>query len=355
VLGLDVVLADGTLLGVGAHGGRAGTPAAFRHHGPELTGLFTGDCGAMGLKVRATLPLIPRLPVKGAVSFGFATPEATLAALGELGRGQLISEASMFDQGHQRARVSGAKIPWRNLVRSFLDVARTQGPFAALQMARHGRKFLEEVDYSLHLLLEAPTKAELKRQSAAARRIAARHGAWPLAPTIGQVLAARPFPPPGEMISASRFLPINGIVPHSVAPLAYRGVMEIFEAHRAALDRLGVRPGVFSIAVGAGSVLIEPTCHWEAPFLESHPKLLGAGPEGLPAFAENPGAQALVLKVWGEIAEHFLAVGAGHLQIGRLYPFRRSRNAENWALLRAFKAQVDPKGLMNPGVLGLEP
>jgi FAD/FMN-containing dehydrogenase len=261
----------------------------------------------------------------------------------------------MFDQGHQRARVSGAKIPWRNLVRAFLDVARTQGPFPALQMARHGRKFLEEVDYSLHLLLEAPTKAELNRQSAAARRIAARHGAWPLAPTIGQVLAARPFPPPGEMISASRFLPINGIVPHSVAPLAYRGVMEIFEAHRPDLDRLGVRPGIFSIAVGAGSVLIEPTCHWEAPFLESHPKLLGAGHEGLPAFAENPGAEALVLKVWQAIAEHFLAVGAGHLQIGRIYPFKQSRNGENWALLSAFKAQVDPKGLMNPGVLGFGP
>jgi FAD/FMN-containing dehydrogenase len=355
VLGLDVVLADGTLLGVGAHGGRAETPAAFRHHGPELTGLFVGDCGAMGLKVRATLPLIPRLPVKAAVSFGFATPEATLGALGELGRGQLISEASMFDQGHQTARVSGAKIPWRNLVRSFLDVAKSQGPFAALQMARHGRKFLEEVDYSLHLLLEAPTKAEMQRQLAAVRRIAARHGAWPLVPTIGQVLAARPFPPPGEMISASRFLPINGIVPHSVAPIAYRGVMEIFEAHRSDLDRLGVRPGIFSIAVGAGSVLIEPTCHWEAPFLESHPKLLGAGPEGLPAFTENPGAEALVLKVWQEIAEHFLAVGAGHLQIGRIYLFRRSRNAENWTLLSAFKGLVDPKGLMNPGVLGFEP
>jgi hypothetical protein len=157
------------------------------------------------------------------------------------------------------------------------------------------------------------------------------------------------------MISASRFLPINGIVPHSVAPLAYRGVMEIFEAHRSDLDRLGVRPGIFSIAVGAGSVLIEPTCHWEAPFLESHPKLLGAGPEGLPAFADNPGAEALVLKVWQAIAEHFLAVGAGHLQIGRIYPFKRSRNGENWALLSAFKAQVDPKGLMNPGVLGFGP
>jgi FAD/FMN-containing dehydrogenase len=355
VLGLDVVLADGTLLGVGAHGGRAETPAFFRHHGPELTGLFTGDCGAMGLKVRATLPLVKRLPVKTAVSFGFSTPEATLSALGELGRGQLVSEASMFDQGHQKARVSAAKIPWRRMVQSFVDVAKSQGPFAALQMARHGRKFLEAVDYSLHLLLEAPTKAELNRQLAEIREIVARWGAWPVAPTIGQVLAARPFPPPGAMISAARFLPINGIVPHSVAARTYRGVMDIFEAHRADFDRLGVRPGIFSIGVGAGSVLIEPTCHWDAPFLDAHAKLFGAGPQGLPIFAANPDAEALVLQVWRELAEHFLSLGAAHLQIGRTYPFARSRNAENWTLLSQFKARVDPKGLMNPGVLGFEP
>jgi FAD/FMN-containing dehydrogenase len=355
VLGLDVVLADGTLLGVGAHGGQAETPAFFRHHGPELTGVFTGDCGAMGLKVRATLPLIERLPLKTAVSFGFSTPEATLSALGELGRGQLISEASMFDQGHQKARVSAAKIPWRRLLQSFLDVAKSQGPVAALQMARHGRKFLEHVSYSLHLLLEAPTKAELNRHLARVREIAVRHGAWPVAPTIGQVLSARPFPPPGAMISAARFLPINGIVPHSIAARAYRGVMDIFETHRADFDRLGVRPGIFSIAVGAGSVLIEPTCHWDAPFLDTHAELFGAGPDGLPNLAANPGAEALVLQVWREIAEHFLSVGAAHLQIGRTYPFKRSRNPENWTLLSAFKASVDPKGLMNPGVLGFEP
>jgi FAD/FMN-containing dehydrogenase len=355
VLGLDVVLADGTLLGVGAHGGQAEAPAFFRHHGPELTGLFTGDCGAMGLKVRATLPLIKRLPVKTAVSFGFATPEAALDALGELGRGQLIAEASMFDQGHQRARVSAAKIPLRRMVQSFVDVAKSQGPIAALQMARYGSKFLQDVDYSLHLLLEAPTKAELDRQLRQVRAIVARCGAWPVAPTIGQVLAARPFPPPGPMISAARFLPINGIVPHSVAARAYRGVMAIFDKHNADLERLKVRPGIFSIAVGAGSVLIEPTCHWDAPFLDTHEKLFGLAPDSLPAFEANPGAEALVLQVWRDIAEHFLSLGAGHLQIGRIYPFKRSRNPENWGLLSDVKALVDPKGLMNPGALGFEP
>ncbi|MBK9009307.1 FAD-binding oxidoreductase [Novosphingobium sp.] len=43
VLGIEVVLADGTLLNTAAS-------RATRHYGPDLTGLFTGDCGALGLK-----------------------------------------------------------------------------------------------------------------------------------------------------------------------------------------------------------------------------------------------------------------------------------------------------------------
>jgi len=58
------------------------------------------------------------------------------------------------------------------------------------------------------------------------------------------------------------------------------------------------------------------------------------------------------VKIRDEICELFLEVGAGHLQIGRQYPFKRSRNAANWSLLSQIKALVDPKDLMNPGVLG---
>jgi FAD/FMN-containing dehydrogenase len=352
VLGFDIVLADGALLGVGAHGGQPGTPAFFREYGPELTGLFTGDCGALGLKVRATLPLIRRSPLKTALSFAFDAPEAMLDALGEVSRRQLIAEVSMFDSGQQRARVGPAKLPLRQMVQAFFDVARSDGPLAALQMARRGRKFLEQVNYSLHLLLEAPSPAELKRHKAEIGDVMARQGGWSIAPTLGQVLSARPFPPPGPMIASSRFLPVHGLVPHSLAKTTYLRVLDLFDSHRPEMERLGVRPGIFSIAVGAGAILIEPTCHWDAPFLDTHPRLFGVSPDDLPRAVENPDAERLAVKIRDEICELFLEVGAGHLQIGRQYPFRRSRNATNWSLLSQIKALVDPKGLMNPGVLG---
>lgn len=43
-----------------------------------------------------------------------------------------------------------------------------------------------------------------------------------------------------------------------------------------------------------------------------------------------------------------------HYQIGRRYPFDRYRGDANWAWLRQVKRMADPKGLMNPGVLGFD-
>jgi FAD/FMN-containing dehydrogenase len=50
----------------------------------------------------------------------------------------------------------------------------------------------------------------------------------------------------------------------------------------------------------------------------------------------------------------FMRMGAAHFQIGRFYPYRDSRHGDTFALLRAVKQHVDPDGLINPGVLGLD-
>ena len=54
-----------------------------------------------------------------------------------------------------------------------------------------------------------------------------------------------------------------------------------------------------------------------------------------------------------QLAELFLERGAAHLQIGRTYRYREGLRPAAWQLLEAIKATVDPRGLVNPGVLGL--
>ena len=59
VVALEVVAGDGTLIKTGSDIQKNSTPF-FRHYGPDLTGLFMCDNGALGFKVTATLKLIPK-------------------------------------------------------------------------------------------------------------------------------------------------------------------------------------------------------------------------------------------------------------------------------------------------------
>ena len=53
------------------------------------------------------------------------------------------------------------------------------------------------------------------------------------------------------------------------------------------------------------------------------------------------------------IVDVFFAHKAVHFQIGRTYRYRDSLDPAAGALLVALKSALDPRGLMNPGSLGL--
>lgn len=73
----------------------------------------------------------------------------------------------------------------------------------------------------------------------------------------------------------------------------------------------------------------------------------------LPTFPDNPPARAYADDVKQAIIALMQDHGAGHFQIGRAYPYLPRLDARASALVKAIKAELDPKGLMNPGALGL--
>ena len=85
VIGLDVLLGNGEVLPVGAHGKKDGVPF-IRYDGPDLTGLFLGDSGALGIKTVATLRLVTIPAVVKYASFSFETYQQICAAMSEIGR-----------------------------------------------------------------------------------------------------------------------------------------------------------------------------------------------------------------------------------------------------------------------------
>jgi len=74
VLGLEVVLADGTVI-------RTGGRTHKNKTGFDLVGLFTGSEGLLGIVTQATLRLLPLPPARAVLSAGFASASAAAAAI----------------------------------------------------------------------------------------------------------------------------------------------------------------------------------------------------------------------------------------------------------------------------------
>jgi FAD/FMN-containing dehydrogenase len=155
------------------------------------------------------------------------------------------------------------------------------------------------------------------------------------------------------MLAPSRFLPVNGILPHSIVPAVYQSILDIFAKYRPQAERLGIRCGLLSSVVGYGSILLEPNWHWDAPFLESHPRLYKRDLSAFAGLPARPEALALVTQMRDEVCDLLAQHGAAHLQIGKAYGYRQTRSAASWEMLTTLKNLLDPHGLMNPGALGL--
>src|SRR6266516_1689050 len=80
VLGAEVVLADGSVITTGG----VRSKALKSSSGIDLTKLFVGSEGTLGIITRLRLRVQPRPPARGVVLAGYAAPEDTVASLDDL-------------------------------------------------------------------------------------------------------------------------------------------------------------------------------------------------------------------------------------------------------------------------------
>lgn len=357
LLGLDVVLGDGNVARVGSHANRHGLPF-FRHFGPDLSGLFTGDCGAFGIKARATFRLMPRLTETRHLSFGFADSGALFGCMAEIARAGAATELFAFDPGMQRVRMK--RVSMAEDAKALGRVMKAAGGgFEALKAGAKvvlaGRGFLEHAHFSLHMSLDGHDADDADARAAEVRRIVGDRGVE-VAATIPQVMRANPFAEVNSMLGpgGERWVPVHGTVPLSRAQEIFQALESVYARHQEERDRFGIDHGYLLCIVADRGILIEPVLYWPDARLLFHERVLDRDYlSRLPSHEENLAARAAVDRIRGELAECFMLQGAASFQLGRFYPYQEGLDPSAATLLSAIKALVDPDGIMNPGCLGL--
>lgn len=353
-ISFDVVLADGTIVTTGSD--------FLRPYGPDLTGLFAADCGALGVKARVTLKLVREADAFAYGSFSFAAHEELFAAMSEIARAELAAESFAFDPFLQAQRMKRDSLAqdakqFGKMVRA---QAKSGGMFKALKegasVALAGRSFLDDVPFSLHCIAEGRWKAGVEADMEHIAAIVREHGGKPVENSIPKILRANPFPAPNSMLGpgGERWVPVHGVLPHSRLVEGWDGLQALFAHAAEDMARLKVETGALLAATGRTSCLIEPVFFWPGEQNPLHREALEPGHLAkLPVMPDDPEATALVLDLREQVIALFRSLGAAHFQIARSYPLETAHDPGAWRILKALKREVDPRGLMNPGSLGL--
>lgn len=357
VLSFDVVLGNGKLLKTGSASISTSKPF-FRWYGPDLTGLFTGDTGAMGIKARITLRLIRRPERSGTASFGFDTFDDMAAGMSAVARLGIVADNYGLDPKLQQGQLT--KTDTADAVRAVWNVARdSSNPLEAVsrltRMALAGKRFFAGFSHSSHYVVEGHSASEVKSKLKLVRETMRPHGTE-IANTVPTVLRAMPFIPMYSVlgVNGERWVPLHGIMPFSQVPEFRRRLMAMYEENADRMKELRVDKGAMFMTINSNAFLYEPVFYWEDSQTVFHKRFMPKDYLAtLPEHDENPEGRALVAELRQRILDIFWQVGASHLQVGKTYPYLRGRQPEAERLLRELKGSVDPNNLMNPGALGL--
>ena len=356
VIGVTAVLADGSVVTTGA-GGRHGAKPFTREGGPDLTGLFLGDTGAIGFKTSATLRLWPRPEAVGFLSFGFKTLVGMAGAQVALARQRLVSEGFGIDKTKASHSASVNRISdGLKVLGSVAASGKTVlgGIKDAAALAAGGTSFLKHHEFTLHLVLEARNEEELAVSMAMARTICSEAGTE-LEASVPRVMRSKPFGPVRGMLGldGERWVPIHAVF----AMGDWRKVVEandaFFAEKKPFMDEHGIVYSVMCLTVGT-EFFIEPAFYWHDEITPLHVRSVGE--DVVRPWLDRPAntaARQAVAELRDATQDLYISLGGVNWQVARDYPFRSVLNASTWALLSGVKQAVDPKGLMNPGSLGL--
>ncbi len=293
VAGLRVVLADGRLVNTGGRAPRAAV-------GPDLNQLFTGSEGTLGVVTGATLRVRPTPTAERRGAWGFAR----------------------FTEGLEACR--------RTLRRGA-----TPAVLRLYDLAESARNFGTEGVCVLIVLDEGdPSLVDASMQSVSLECMGARRVDDSL---VGRWLEHR------NDVSALGSLTRSGIVVDTVEVAGrWAALPSLYEA---VLERVGAVPGTIVVSAHQSHAYTDGACLYFT--------FAGRGTDP----GDLPWAEAYYTSAWQAVMSPTIEHGctiSHHHGIG----LNRSRHVEaslgeGFGVLSALKRALDPRGILNPGKLGL--
>jgi FAD/FMN-containing dehydrogenase len=329
VLGVEVVLADGSVVATGS--GTSAASTGFRRcDGPDMTGIFLDDSGAMGIKTSATLRLIPAPQAKEYLSFGYENLESLIKAQIAIGRHGVASEAMGLDERRNQ------------------------------DLAAVGLDFLNGVGASLHIGVEGLDREIVNRYLELIRSTALEHGGFELANTVPKMMIQGEDDDPFVDISpylvganGERYVPTNAIVPPSKALQALSITNAYLSEQKAQMSKLGIFSSVITMTLKT-DFLIDTYLYWHDQLTPVHREHMNKDSWDL--WGNHPAniqARNAVESMRHDLRDRYDALGVSHAASGRFYPYSGRLGPEENKLLNLIKNTLDHEGIMNPGSLGL--
>ncbi len=352
VLGVEVVAADGSTFWTGSAAASERLPF-YRNFGPDLTGMFLGDGGTLGIKTAAAIRLEPIPPGVAHASYAFDTMQAAVKAMLEVSALGLGARVFALDPlKNKTATKVGLREGLSTLARVASSGRMGRGVADAARIAAAGRDAYDRVNWSVHLTCEGVSQIAADHALKKAAAVCGHHGRS-IEPSIPVAMRARPFSIRGFLgLQGERWVPLHGIFPLSAVEAVIAAMEQFLEERTPDLEPHGIVHS-FMMSAGAGYFLIEPMFYWPDELLAVHRRHLSERQLAkLRSRDDNPAGREQVRETRDALRDLFASHGAVATQLGRYYPYRESLTPASRAVFDRLKRALDPHNILNPGALG---
>lgn len=308
VLGVEVVLADGSVARTGTWSKKGGAPFS-RHFGPDLTGVFLSDAGALGMKTAICLAVIPVPEHTRAVDLPCPDQRTAAALMESVAALGVASDVFAFD------------------------------PLYHELLGTLGFGHAGATPWSVHVVVEGRDLAHVERGVEQVRALAP----LPSGRTDGSVALALRTDPfrATQMLFADApkdvHLPLHAVLPMSKTGEAidvidgfHADVAETLAAHEIKTWQL--------MTCAGSTIVFEPSFYFAGDYRDQ---------------SVAPVAREAAVELRRELTARLDAIGGVHMQLGKYYPYLPVLEDGSRGLVSAIKRALDPHGVFNPGALGL--